>query len=155
MPPQDAELHEWAERLQSELPVYTVVLPETDEAVGEHLPDADAVYGWVSPEQLPLAKNLKWLQNPAAGPFPGFYYPALIEHPVVACNPRGIYNDHIAHHIMMFVLAAFAWVTLLYRCPTRRGLGQGCPQKWICRPRGGNGVDRWCWGYRTRNRTTL
>ena len=105
MPPQNAELHEWAERLQKELPVYTVVLPETDEAVAEHLPDADAVYGWVSPEQLPLAKNLRWLQNPAAGPFPGFYYPALIEHPVVACNPRGIYNDHIAQHIMMFVLA--------------------------------------------------
>ena len=105
MPPQNAELHEWAERLQNELPAYTVVLPETDEAVAEHLSDADAVYGWVSPEQLPLAKNLRWLQNPAAGPFPGFYYPALIEHPVVACNPRGIYNDHIAHHIMMFVLA--------------------------------------------------
>lgn len=105
MPPQNAELHEWAERLQNELPVYTVVLPETDAAVAEHLPDADAVYGWVSPEQLPLAKNLQWLQNPAAGPFPGFYYPALIEHPVVACNPRGIYNDHIAQHIMMFVLA--------------------------------------------------
>lgn len=105
MPPQNTELYEWAERLQNELPVYTVVLPETDAAVAEHLADADAVYGWVSPEQLPLAKNLKWLQNPAAGPFPGFYYPALIEHPVVACNPRGIYNDHIAQHIMMFVLA--------------------------------------------------
>ena len=105
MPPQDAELHNWAERLQTELPAYTVVLPETDEAVNEHLADADAVYGWVSPEQLPLAKNLRWLQNPAAGPFPGYYYPALIEHPVVACNPRGIYNDHIAQHIMMFVLA--------------------------------------------------
>ena len=105
MPPQDAELREWAERLQNELPAYTVVLPEADEAVNEHLLDADAVYGWVSPEQLPLAKNLRWLQNPAAGPFPGYYYPALIEHPVVACNPRGIYNDHISQHIMMFVLA--------------------------------------------------
>ncbi len=105
MPPQNAELHEWAERLQSELPAYTIVLPETDKAVEEHLPDADAVYGWVSPEQLPLVKNLRWLQNPAAGPSPGYYYPALIEHSVVACNPRGIYNDHIAQHIMMFVLA--------------------------------------------------
>ena len=105
MPPQNAESHEWAKRLHNELPAYTVVLPETDDAVREHLPDADAVYGWVSPEQLPLAKNLQWLQNPAAGPFPGYYYPALIEHPVVVCNPRGIYNDHIAQHIMMFVLA--------------------------------------------------
>ena len=105
MPPQNAESQAWAERLQNELSDYTVVLPKTDEEVLEHLTDADAVYGWVSPEQLPLAKNLRWLQSPAAGPFPGFYYPALIDHPVVVCNPRGIYNDHIAQHIMMFVLA--------------------------------------------------
>ena len=105
MPPQNAESQAWAERLQNELSDYTVVLPKTDEEVLRHLTDADAVYGWVSPEQLPLAKNLLWLQSPAAGPFPGFYYPALIEHPVVVCNPRGIYNDHIAQHIMMFVLA--------------------------------------------------
>ena len=105
MPPQNAESQAWAERLQNELSDYTVFLPKTDEEVLEHLTDADAVYGWVSPEQLPLAKNLRWLQSPAAGPFPGFYYPALIDHPVVVCNPRGIYNDHIAQHIMMFVLA--------------------------------------------------
>ena len=55
--------------------------------------------------------NYRWrkisdgCRNPAAGPFPGYYYPALIEHPVTVCNPRGIYNDHIAQHIMMFVLA--------------------------------------------------
>ena len=105
MPPQNAESQAWAERLQNELSDYTVVLPKTDKDVLEHLTDADAIYGWVSPEQLSLAKNLQWLQSPAAGPFPGFYYPALIEHPVVVCNPRGIYNDHIAQHIMMFVLA--------------------------------------------------
>ena len=105
MPPQNAESQAWAERLQNELSDYTVVLPKTGEDVLEHLTDADAVYGWVSPEQLPLATNLRWLQSPAAGPFPGFYYPALIDHPVVVCNPRGIYNDHIAQHIMMFVLA--------------------------------------------------
>lgn len=105
MPPQNAESHAWAERLRNELPAYTVVLPKTDEEVNTHLPDANAVYGWVSPEQLPLTKNLRWLQSPAAGPAVGFYYPALIEHPVIVCNPRGIYNDHIAQHIMMFVLA--------------------------------------------------
>ena len=105
MMPQSSESHAWAERIKNELPAYTVILPNTDEEVNTHLPDADAVYGWVSPEQLSLAKNLRWLQSPAAGPAVGFYYPALIEHPVIVCNPRGIYNDHIAQHIMMFVLA--------------------------------------------------
>lgn len=105
MPPQSAESQAWAHRIHAELPVYDIVLPTTDDEVRQHLLDAAAVYGWISPEQLPLAENLRWLQNPAAGPFPGYYYQALIEHPVVVCNPRGIYNEHIAQHIMMFVLA--------------------------------------------------
>lgn len=105
MPPQNAQLQVWGEHIQNEMPAYTVVFPQTNEEVNAYLPDADAVYGWVSPEQLPLAKKLRWLQSPAAGPSAGFYYPELIEHPVVVCNPRGIYNDHIAQHILMFVLA--------------------------------------------------
>ena len=69
------------------------------------LVDRDAAYGWVSPEALATARKLRWLQNPQAGPAPGYYYPELIAHPVVICNPRGIYFDHISHHILMFILA--------------------------------------------------
>ena len=29
----------------------------------------------------------------------------MIAHPVIVCNPRGIYSDHVAHHILMFMLA--------------------------------------------------
>jgi phosphoglycerate dehydrogenase-like enzyme len=54
---------------------------------------------------LQSAQKLRWLQNPQAGPAPGYYYQALVDHPVVVCNPRGIYFDHISHHIMMFLLA--------------------------------------------------
>ena len=54
---------------------------------------------------LPTAGKLKWLQNPFAGSFEGYYYPLLIEHPVTISNPRGIYSDHTAHHILIFVLA--------------------------------------------------
>src|SRR2546425_7125865 len=67
--------------------------------------DAAAAYGWVPPDALSATTKLRWLQNPQAGPAPGYYYPALIAHPVVVCNPRGIYFDHISHHILMFVLA--------------------------------------------------
>ena len=104
MPPQDAYKREWAKRLETELSEYQVILPETDEEVLSAIVDADAVYGWVSPEALQVAKKLQWIQNPDAGPFPGYYYQALIEHPVTICNPRGIYFDHISQHIMMFVL---------------------------------------------------
>lgn len=105
LPPQDDLKHQWALRLAQMLPQYRVVSPETDDDVRREIVDAEAAYGWVSPELLPLATRLRWLQNPNAGPFPGYYYPELIAHPVVICNPRGIYFDHISHHILMFLLA--------------------------------------------------
>jgi phosphoglycerate dehydrogenase-like enzyme len=105
MPPQEERRRSWAARLAAELPRYEVIAPESDAEARRDLPDADAVYGWVSPELLPLAKRLRWLQSPAVAPPPGYFYPALIAHPVVVCNPRGIYDDHIAQHILMFVLA--------------------------------------------------
>jgi phosphoglycerate dehydrogenase-like enzyme len=87
------------------LPEYQIVVPETDADAKGEIADADAAYGWVPPELLPSAAKLRWLQSPAVAPKPGYYYQELIDHPVVVCNPRGIYDDHIAQHIMMFVLA--------------------------------------------------
>ncbi|MBI2965009.1 MAG: D-2-hydroxyacid dehydrogenase [Chloroflexi bacterium] len=105
MPPQTEQKREWARRLADTLPPYMVAVPETDEDARREIVDADAAFGWVPPAALKLARKLRWLQNPDAGPFPGYYYKELIEHPVVICNPRGIYSDHISVHIMMFLLA--------------------------------------------------
>ena len=105
MPPQDETKRDWATRMEAALPEYRVVVPETDEDAKHEIVDADAAYGWVPPDTLKVAQKLRWLQNPDAGPFIGYYYKELIEHPVVICNPRGIYFDHISHHIMMFLLA--------------------------------------------------
>src|SRR5204862_4493427 len=87
------------------LPQYEVVVQETEDEARRKLADADAAYGWIPPNLLPLAGKLEWLQNPDAGPVPGYFYPELNDHPVVVANPRGIYNDHISQHIMMFLLA--------------------------------------------------
>ena len=105
MPPLDELKREFAVRLSNDLPEYQVVTPETEEEARREIGDADAAYGWVPPAVLPLAGKLHWLQNPDAGPVSGYFYPALTDHPVVICNPRGIYSDHISQHIMMFVLA--------------------------------------------------
>ncbi len=105
MPPLDEFKRSFAGRLAAELPQYRVVAPETEDEARRELGDADAAYGWIPPDLLPLAGKLQWLQNPDAGPRPGYFYPALEDHPVVVCNPRGIYNDHISQHIMMFLLA--------------------------------------------------
>lgn len=105
LPPIDSLRREFAGRLRDDFPQLDVVLVEEEADIDREIRDADAAYGWVSPDVLPMASKLLWLQNPDAGPFFGYYYPELVAHPVTICNPRGIYSDHIAHHILMFMLA--------------------------------------------------
>lgn len=105
MPPLDDLRRDWARRLADTMAEYEVVTPETDEEARKEMVDADAAFGWVPPDTLKAATRLKWLQNPDAGPFEGYFYPELIQHSVTVCNPRGIYYDHISHHVMMYILA--------------------------------------------------
>jgi phosphoglycerate dehydrogenase-like enzyme len=105
LPPIDDLIRGWAHQLAEALPELDVVVAESDEIAARELVDADGAYGWVPPDVLPTVERLRLLQNPFAGPPPGYYYPELADHPVTICNPRGIYSDHIAQHILMFMLA--------------------------------------------------
>lgn len=130
MPPQDDLKRQWARRLEHTLPQYRITVPETNEDAYREIVDADAAYGWVPPEALKGAKKLRWLQNPDAGPFPGYYYPELIEHPVVVCNPRGIYFDHVSHHIMMFLLALSRGLPYYIEAQRQRRWDQDARKSW-------------------------
>ena len=105
MPPQDDLKREFAARLSDTLPEYDVHSPETDEDAIGVIKDADAAMGWIPPDALDAASKIKWLHNPDAGPFFGYYYEDLCNHSLTITNPRGIYWDHISHHILMFILA--------------------------------------------------
>ena len=105
MPPQDDLKRTFAARLSDTLSEFEVEAPETDEEAIEAIRDADAAFGWVPPDALKVAEKLSWLHNPDAGPFHGYYYKELTEHSLTMTNPRGIYFDHISHHIMMFIFA--------------------------------------------------
>jgi phosphoglycerate dehydrogenase-like enzyme len=82
-----------------------VVVAESQEDALREIADADAAFGTLTPELVQRASRLKWLQAPAIAPPAGYYFPELQAHPVVVTNFRGIFNDHIAAHIMAFVLA--------------------------------------------------
>ena len=105
LPPQNDLRRTWSKRFQAALSQYQIVVAETETDVRREIVDADAVYGWIPPDVLPLAKKLRWLQSPQIAPKADFYYQALNDHPVVVTNPRGTFNDHIGQHIMMYVLA--------------------------------------------------
>ena len=96
-------LESWASDLRAEFDGLEVVIAVNDEEILEQLGDADAAYG-VLPEGW-HAPRLRWLQAPMANPPLGYFTPELAAHSVVVTNMRGVYNDHIATHVMAFLLA--------------------------------------------------
>lgn len=95
---------EWRDRLAEAVPGIQVLVPSPEETPAA-LSEADAVYGALPPDLLRHAENLLWLQAPQAGPPPGFYHRALIDHPVQVTNMRDTYTDHVATHTLALVLA--------------------------------------------------
>src|SRR3954454_21734493 len=105
LPPQGDKTRDWAQRLGEAVPELEIIAPETMEGAEQAIAMAEGAYGTIAPNLLARADRLRWLQAPQAAPPAGFYYPELIAHPVAITNFREIYNDHIAAHIMSFVLA--------------------------------------------------
>src|SRR5919202_642041 len=103
LPPVNQE--RWVARIRESVPEAEVVLPCDLGEAAEAIADADAAFGTLPPNLLACTTRLRWLQAPMAGPPAGWYYPELVAHPVVVTNLRGIFNDHLAAHIMAFMLA--------------------------------------------------
>jgi phosphoglycerate dehydrogenase-like enzyme len=105
LPPQTPTTREWGGRLSAAVPGLSIVVAEDMPAAIAAIAEADAAFGTPTRELLAVARRLRWLQAPQAAPPAGYYSPELIAHPVVVTNFREIYNDHIAAHIMAFILA--------------------------------------------------
>ncbi|MGE5268401.1 MAG: D-2-hydroxyacid dehydrogenase [Thiohalocapsa sp.] len=105
LPPQGDKTRDWAMRLAAAVPELEIIAPETMEGAEQAIGHAEGAYGTIPAALLPRAEKLRWLQAPQAAPPAGYYYPELIRHPVQITNFREIYNDHIAAHILSFVLA--------------------------------------------------
>ncbi|HTU56716.1 MAG TPA: D-2-hydroxyacid dehydrogenase [Acetobacteraceae bacterium] len=105
LPPQTEITRAWARDLAAAVPEARVVLAESEAEAAPVIAEAEAAYGTLPPHLLARAGKLRWLQAPQAAPPAGWYYPALIAHPVAVTNLREIYNDHIGAHILAFVLA--------------------------------------------------
>jgi phosphoglycerate dehydrogenase-like enzyme len=105
LPPPSPTTDDWAARLGAALPALRVVVARDEADAARQIGEADAAFGTLTPTLLQRARTLRWLQAPQAAPPAGYYYPDLIAHPLVITNFREIYNDHIAAHVMAFVLA--------------------------------------------------
>jgi phosphoglycerate dehydrogenase-like enzyme len=105
LPPQTDLYRSWARCLPGDVPGLEVTVAETAEQAAVAIATADAAFGPLPRDILARATKLRWLQAPYAAPRAGYYYPELIAHPVTVTNFRGIFNDHLGHHILALVLA--------------------------------------------------
>ncbi|MFN8635472.1 MAG: D-2-hydroxyacid dehydrogenase [Chloroflexota bacterium] len=105
LPPQRDFTRQWAEAVAQAVPDATIVVAENEEEALREIVDADAAFGNLHRNLLDASQQLTWLAAPAIAPPAGYYYQELIDHPVQATNFRGIFNEHIAAHILAFVLA--------------------------------------------------
>lgn len=105
LPPQSEITLAWAERLRDTVPGIRIETPSGKAQTETAIVDADAAYGIITPDLLERSGRLRWLQAPHAAPAAGFYFPALVDHPLAVTNMREIYNDHIGNHVMAYVLA--------------------------------------------------
>jgi phosphoglycerate dehydrogenase-like enzyme len=69
----------------------------------EAMPDADAFFGKLDEQLLQAARRLRWVQSPTAS-LEHYVFPALLEHPCVLTNMRGLFSDVIADHVLGYML---------------------------------------------------
>ncbi len=93
----------WPEQLRQVAPQADIAVASDADAAVREIADAEAFYGHITPEMLQVARRLRWVQTPLAG-LESYFFPALIAHPVVVTNMRGIFYDTIPDHVLCFIL---------------------------------------------------
>jgi phosphoglycerate dehydrogenase-like enzyme len=96
---------DWPEKIRQAAPGAVVQLCTGTDDARAAIEDADAAYGTVPPELFRYARKLRWIAAPLAGLGGDWFYDELVRSDVIVTNMRGIYNEHLAGHIMGFVLA--------------------------------------------------
>lgn len=69
----------------------------------EAMPQATGFFGKLTPELLAAATQLRWVQAPTAS-LEHYLFPALVDHPCVLTNMRGLFGDVIADHVFGYIL---------------------------------------------------
>jgi phosphoglycerate dehydrogenase-like enzyme len=67
------------------------------------MPGTDAFVGKITPGMLARADRLKWVQSFTAS-LEHYMFPALVDHPCVLTNMRGLFGDVIADQVLGYVL---------------------------------------------------
>jgi phosphoglycerate dehydrogenase-like enzyme len=67
------------------------------------MPSADAFFGKITPPLLDAETRLHWVQAPTAS-LEHYIFPALVEHPCILTNMRGLFSDVIADQVFGYII---------------------------------------------------
>ncbi len=90
-------------RITAEAAGMEVVNAADDSEARDHMADADAFFGKITPPLLAAAPRLRWVQSSTAS-LEHYIFPELIAHPCVLTNMRGLFSDVIADQVFGYVL---------------------------------------------------
>jgi len=89
----------YREKLQAYAPNLEIKACHTEEEHHQEIADAHVVFGWLSREDLLAARQLRWIQYPAAG-VEGVLFPELVESPVVLTNMQRMFSPTISESVI-------------------------------------------------------
>lgn len=98
-------LDHWPTAIQSAVPECEVLAFDHPEDAFEAIREADAAYGDIVPELFEKANKLRWIAAPRAGLGGDWFHEALVQSDVVVTNTKGIFDDHLSHHILGLIIA--------------------------------------------------
>ena len=90
-------------RLQQAAGDMPVLNPPNDVEAAGLIVDATGFIGKITPALLSRAQRLEWVQSPTAS-LEHYVFPALIQHPCIVTNMRGLFSDIIADQVMGYVI---------------------------------------------------
>ena len=109
-------------RLQAETPHAIWVNAESEAEALVEMPGTEAFLGKITPALLARADRLRWVQALTAS-LEHYLFPALVEHPCVLTNARGLFGDVIADQVMGYILCFARNLHIYARHQVRREWG--------------------------------
>ena len=93
----------YQEKLRAYAPGMDFRLCRDESQFRKEVAGAHVIYGWLSREHLEAARQLRWIQWPAAG-VENILYPELVDSPVVLTNMQRMYSPTISETAIGLIL---------------------------------------------------
>jgi len=123
----------FAERLAKDFPELRIVHLSSYDRASEEIADTEIVVAWsLRPEQLILAKKLRWIHSPAAAVHQ-LMFPELIASDVILTNAREVHGPVVAEHVVALIFALAKKIPEAVRLQQKHFWGQEI--MWRGRPR--------------------